>query len=121
MVTITDILQDINNGILAHNMIENCFSYRIVYFINFENRSEKHYIDTPYDGLRETLENIIKKNLSTTNTVVLAAVTTRKNGEVVSLLSRSYPFSLSGYFQQICEGKEKNINSNYRRRKMQWC
>lgn len=121
MFTISDILQDVNCGILAHNMVESCFSYRLVYFINFENESEKHYTDTRYDGLRTTLENIIRGNLTTTNSIVLAAVTARKNGEIVSLLSRSYPFSLNEYFQKICEAKEKEyINGNYGRRKVQW-
>lgn len=103
MYTVSSILNDVDRGIVAHNMIENYFSYRVVYFINFENRSEKHYIDTRYDGLRETLENIICRNLTTTNTVVISAVTVRKNGESVSLLNRAYGFNLSEYFRQICE------------------
>ena len=121
MFTVSNILEDVDRGILANNMIETCFSYRLVYFVNFENGSEKHYIDTQYDGLRNALENIIKKNLTTTNSIVLAAVTARKSGEIVSLLSRSYPFSLSGYFQQIVGEKEKDINNNYGRRRVQWC
>ena len=103
MYTVSSILNDVDRGIVAHNMIENYFSYRVVYFINFENRSEKHYIDTRYDGLRETLENIIRRNLTTINTVVISAVTVRKNGESVSLLNRAYGFNLSEYFRQICE------------------
>jgi len=101
MFTISNILQDIQRGITAHNMVETEFSYRIIYFINFENGSTKHYIDTRYDDLRITLENIIRGNLTTTNTVVLAAVTTRKNGEVISLLGRAYGFSLDEYFKRI--------------------
>ena len=122
MVTISSILMDIQRGIAAHNMVETEFSYRLVYFINFGNRGEKHYIDTHYDDLRITLENIIRKNLTTTNTVVLATVTVRKNGETVSLLSRAYPFSLSGYFEQICcETKEnKYVNNYYGRRMANW-
>lgn len=103
MYTVSSILNDLDRGIMAHNMIENYFSYRVVYFINFENRSEKCYIDTRYDGLRETLENIIRRNLTTINTVVISAVTVRKNGESVSLLNRAYGFNLSEYFRQICE------------------
>lgn len=103
MYTVSSILNDLDRGIMAHNMIENYFSYRVVYFINFENRSEKYYIDTRYDGLRETLENIIRRNLTTINTVVISAVTVRKNGESVSLLNRAYGFNLSEYFRQICE------------------
>ena len=122
MITITDIIMDIQRGIAVHNMVETEFSYRGVYFVNFENGSEKHYIDTRYDGLRITLENIIRGNLSTTNTIVVAAVTTRKSGEIIYLLSRSYAFSLSEYFQKICEEKEKEYKTvNYGRRKVQWC
>ena len=103
MYTVSSILNDLDRGIMAHNMIENYFSYRVVYFINFENRSEKYYIDTRYDRLRETLENIIRRNLTTINTVVISAVTVRKNGESVSLLNRANGFNLSEYFRQICE------------------
>lgn len=122
MFTISDILLNIDRGILAHNMVEDKFSYRIVYFINENGIGKKYYVDTPYNGLRITLENIIRGNLTTTNTIVLATVTVRKNGETVSLLSRSYAFSLNEYFQKICETKEKdNINSYYVRRRAQWC
>lgn len=122
MYTISGILDDIDRGILAHNMIETCFSYRLIYFVNENGRGEKHYMDTQYSGLRATLENIIRGNLTTTNTIVVAEVTTRKNGESVSLLRRAYSFSLGGYFQQICGKKEKdNINSNYARRRANWC
>lgn len=122
MFTVSDILQDIQRGIAAHNMVETEFSYRLVYFINFENGSEKHYADTRYNGLRVALENIIRGNLTTTNTVVISAVTTLKDRKCVSLLSRSYPFSLREYFQKICEAKEKdNISNNYGRRRANWC
>ena len=122
MFTVTDILQDVQRGIMAHNMVETEFSYRVVYFINFENGSEKHYIDTRYDGLRITLENIIRGNLTTTNNIVLAAITTRRNGEIVPLLSKAYSFSLSEYFRQIVGEKEKEyISSNNGRRRAQWC
>ncbi len=122
MYTISNILSDIGSGTLANNMIETCFSYRIIYFVNENGKGKKFYVDTSYAGLREALENIIRENLSTTNTVVLAAITARKSGETVSLLSRSYPFSLGGYFQQICGEKEKDdINSNYGRKRAQWC
>jgi len=90
MHTASDILQDADRGILSYNMVENMFSYRVVYFINFENKSEKHYADMRYGGLRIALENIIRGNLTTTNAVAVAALTARKNGETVSLLSRAY-------------------------------
>lgn len=121
MYTITNIIEDVDHGILANNMIETCFVYRLVYFINFENGSEKHYIDTRYDGLRAALESIVKENLTTTNNIVLATVTARKNGEIVSLLSRSYPFSLNEYFEQIVGRKEKEYKTvSYGRRRVNW-
>lgn len=121
MYTVSSILNDVDRGIMAHNMIETCFSYRIVYFVNENGNGRKQYVDTPYGNLRRTLENIIRGNLSTTNSIVITAVTTRKNREIVSLLSRSYPFSMSGYFQQICDEKEKEyISSNYGRRRANW-
>lgn len=118
MVTISDIIADIDRGCVINNMVETEFSYRIVYFINTRNGSEKHYIDTLYDGLRAALENIIRGNLTTTNNIVIATVTTRKSGETVSLLSRSYSFSLSEYFRQIngdCGGSGRRGNIIYRR------
>ena len=121
MFTISDIIADINRGCAVNNMVEDCFSYRIIFFVNSKNIGEKHYIDTGYDGLREALENIIRGNLSTTNTIVVSAVTVLKNGKAVSLLSRAYPFSLSGYFEEICETKEKEYKTaNYGRKRVQW-
>lgn len=122
MVTVSDILQDVDRGILANNMVENMFSYRVVYFINENGIGKKFYIDTLYGGLRTAMVKIIRNNLSTTNSVVVSAVTARKNGEVVFLLSRPYGFSLDGYFQQIVGEREKdNVNSNCRRRRANWC
>lgn len=122
MVTISNVITDIQRGILANNMIEHAFSYRLVYFVNFGNKGEKHYTDTSYANLRDALEDIVRKNLTTTNTVVLAAVTTRKDGKSVSLLSRTYAFSLDEYFKQICCETKKRyyINSNYEERKVRW-
>lgn len=34
MVTVSDIIMDVQRGITVHNMVENKFSYRIVYFVN---------------------------------------------------------------------------------------
>lgn len=101
MFTISDIIADIDRGCAANNMVEDCFSYRIVFYINDGNKGSRHYIDTTYDGLRETLENIIREHLSLTNSVVVAAVTVRKGGKSVSLQSRSYAFSLDEYFKRI--------------------
>ena len=122
MVTISNIITDIQRGIVAHNMIEDKFSYRVVYYINDNGKGTKHYIDTSYENLRKSLEGIIRENLSTTNSVVISAVTVWKNGEVVSLLSRAYGFSLDGYFQQIVGEKEKEYkNVDYGRRRANWC
>lgn len=122
MYTVSDVLSDVSRGILANNMVETEFSYRLIYFINENRKGEKHYIDTRYDGLRETLENIIRGNLTTTNNIVLATVTVRKNGKNVSLLSRAYGFNLNEYFQKLYGEKEKeHIGYNYGRKMVQWC
>ena len=102
MYTISGILDDIDRGILAHNMIETCFSYRLIYFVNENGRGEKHYMDTQYSGLRAALENIIRGNLTTTNTIVVAEVTVWKNGKSVSLLSKAYSFSLLSFLHNCC-------------------
>lgn len=114
MITISNIIEDIDRGCLAHNMVEDCFSYRIIFFVNEGDKGSKFYADTPYSGLRKALESIIRDNLSMTNTVVIAAVTVRKNGETVSLLSRPYSFSLDGFFRQIngeCKGNIRSRNA----------
>lgn len=121
MHTISDIIMDIQRGIVAHNMVEDKFSYRVVYFVNENSKGTKFCIDTSYENLRAALESIVKENLTTTNTIVISAVTVRKNGESVSLLSKAYGFSLDGYFQQIVGEKEKEYRAaNYGIRKMQW-
>lgn len=98
---------------MANNMIEDRFSYRIVFFVNEGNIGSKHYVSTSYSGLRKTLENIIKGYLSVTNSVVIAETTVLKDGECVCLQSRSYPFSLDGYFRQIGgEYRESNRSRN---------
>ena len=122
MYTVSSIVEDVQRWILAHNMVETCFAYRIIYFVNENGNGRKMYVDTPYENLRRSLENIIRDNLSTTNSVVISAVTVWKNGEVVSLLSKSYGFSLDGYFRQIVGEKEKEYkNINYGRRCANWC
>lgn len=123
MYTISDVLRDIDRGCMVYNMVEDKFSYRIVYFTNERNgKSTKYYSDTAYDDLRETLENIIRNNLSLTNSVVVAQTTALKNGKCVFLQSRPYSFSLDGYFQKICDAKEKEyISNNNGRRRANWC
>lgn len=115
MFTVSDIVADVERGCLRNNMVEDKFSYRLVYFINSGSKGRKLCLDTQYDGLRAALEKIVRENLTATNSVVLAAVTARKNGEVVSLLSRSFGFSLNEYFQAIY-GRCKNRNNTYNNR-----
>ena len=116
MFTISNIVDDINRGIMANNMVETEFSYRVVFFVREGNRSSKHHIDTAYDGLRGTLESIVKENLSLTNSVVIAAVTVRKGGKSVCLQSRSYGFSLDEYFRRINgECGDNGRRGNYNR------
>lgn len=111
MYTISDIIADINRGCIANNMVEDRFRYRIIFFVNEGDNSSKHYIDTLYDGLRRSLENIIRSNLSVTNNLVIAETTVLMNGKSVCLQSRSYSFSLDGYFKQI-SGAYQNRNKN---------
>ena len=107
MFTISDVITDINRGCAINNMVEDCFSYRIIYFVNEGNRSSKHYIYTAYDGLRTSLENIIRGNISLTNNVVVAQTTVLMNGKCVCLQSRSFAFSLEEYFERL-DGKCKD-------------
>ena len=111
MYTISDIIADINRGCIANNMVEDMFRYRIIFFVNEGDHSSKYYIDTPYNGLRRSLGNIIRSNLSVTNNLVIAETTVLKNGKSVCLQSRSCSFSLDGYFKQI-SGECRNSNRN---------
>ena len=118
MITITDILQDVDRGILANNMVEDKFSYRIIFFVYEGVGSVKRYIDTPYSDLRRSLENIIRGNLSLTNRVVIAETTALKGRKCVRLQSSPYSFSLDGYFRQISGeigGRNRNGNIAYNR------
>ena len=118
MYTVSDIIADINRGCTANNMVEDRFSYRIVFFVNGGNSSSSHYIDTSYNGLRKALESIIRENLSLTNCVVIAETTALKNGKCVFLQKRAYSFSLDGYFKQIsgeCRNSGRNGNARYGR------
>ncbi|GFI50510.1 hypothetical protein IMSAGC020_01718 [Lachnospiraceae bacterium] len=123
MYTISDVLRDIDRGCMVYNMVEDKFSYRIVYFVNERNgESTKHYLDTTYNDLWKTLKTIIRNNLSLANSVVVAQTTALKNGKYVCLQSRPYSFSLDGYFQKICDAKEKEyISNNNGRRRANWC
>ena len=118
MYTVSNIIADIDRGCLSHNMIEDKFSYRIIFFVNEGGKGTKHYVDTTYGDLRKTLENIIRGHLSVTNSIVVAKITALKNGKCVSLLSRSYAFSLDEYFYQIygrCKNDSGNRNITYNR------
>ncbi len=111
MYTISDIISDIDRGYIANNMTEDRFSYRIVFFVNENGKGTKHYIDSKYNDLRGALESIIREHLSVTNNIVIAETTALKNGKCVSLLSRSYVFSLDEYFKRI-NGEYKDNRQN---------
>ena len=111
MYTVSDILTDINRGCTAHNMVEDRFRYRIIYFVNEGNNSSKYHIDTAYNGLRKSLENIIRSNLSVTNSVVITETTALKNGKCVCLQSKSYSFNLDEYFRKISGGSKDNTGN----------
>ena len=122
MYTISNIIADIDRGCLSNNMVEDRFSYRIIFFVNENGKGTKRYIDTSYDDLRKSLESIIREHLSVTNNIVIADTTALKNGKCVSLLSRSYAFSLEEYFHQIygrCKSDSENRNITYGRYAMQ--
>lgn len=113
MYTISDIIADINRGCTANNMVEDRFRYRIIFFVNEGNNGSKYYMDTAYNGLRRSLESIIRSNLSLTNSVIIAETTVLKNGKCICLLRRSYSFSLDGYFKRISgECRDRNRNGN---------
>lgn len=111
MFTVSDIVADINCGILANNMREEKFSYRIIFFVNEGKSGQKYYVDTTYSNMRKALEKIIRKHLSLTNNIVIAETTALKSGKCVCLQSRSYSFSLDRYFKQI-SGECGNSNGN---------
>ena len=116
MYTVSDIITDINRGCVANNMVEDRFSYRIIFFVNEGKKGSKYYIDTPYSSLRKSLESIIRKHLSLTNNVVIAETTVINNGKCICLQSRAYSFSLDGYFKQINgECRESNKSGKYRK------
>ena len=112
MYTVSDILADIDRGCMANNMIEDMFSYRIIYFVNEGNKGTKHYIDSQYADLRKALESIVRNNLSLTNNLVIAETTVLKNGKCVCLQSKSYTFSLDSYFKQISGEYKGSRNGN---------
>lgn len=118
MFTISNILMDISRGCAMHNLNENCFSYRIIYYTNEHGVGTKHYVTCIYEDLRKTMENIIRKNLTLTNSVSVAQTTVLLNGKCVCLQSRSYSFCLNEYFRQIYDGKKEKyyIGNNYGRR-----
>lgn len=113
MYTISDIIKDINRGCMANNMIEDRFSYRIIFFVNERNKCSKHHIDTMYSDLRKSLESIIRSHLSLTNNIVIAETTVLKNGKCIRLQNKSYSFSLEEYFTQISgRGKDRKRNES---------
>lgn len=115
MFTISNILEDIKRNCAVYNLNENAFLYRIVFFVNEESASRKYYVDAQYENLRQSLENIVRENLSLTNTLVIAQTTVLLNGRCVCLQSRSYKFSLERYFQLVTD-KQRRRNTIYSRR-----
>lgn len=111
MFTIANILEDVDRKCMISNLNENAFSYRIVFFVNDKDKRTKHYIDTGYCGLRESLETIIRENLSLTNSVTIAAITVLRDKKCISLQSRAYSFNLDGYFRQL--NGEYRCKNNY--------
>jgi len=111
MYTISDIITDIDRGCMANNMIEDRFSYRIIFFINEGNKGIKRYVDTSYSDLRKSLESIIRNYLSLENNIVIAETTVLKDGKCVCLQSKSYSFSLEEYFRRI-KGESRTSNGN---------
>lgn len=109
MITISDILADIDRGCVANNMLESMFSYRIIYFVNEGNKGKKYLVDSRYEDLRKTLESIVRNNLSMTNNLVIAETTVLKEGKCICLQSKSYSFSLESYFRQISGENKRNI------------
>lgn len=122
MNTVSDILQNINKGCTANNMVEDQFSYRIIYCVKEGKNSSKHHIDTSYDGLRSALEIIIRNNLTLTNSVVILNTITWKECRYISLQNRTFSFSLDEYLQRI-NGEFKGSNK-YRKpvrsKRMNW-
>lgn len=113
MYTVSDILQDIDRGCFANNMVEDMFQYRIVFYINEENNGKKCYLDSSYRDLRKSMEYIIRKYLSTTNSVVIAQTTVLKNGKCICLQGKAYAFCLDEYFRRIKGDKVSKNSLNY--------
>ena len=109
MYTISDIVTDINRGCARNNMLEDKFSYRIIFYINEDGKGIKHYIDTRYSDLRRILESVIRKYLTLTNRVVISEIKVWKDGKCICLQSRPYSFSLDEYFNRLT-GKSKTGN-----------
>lgn len=114
LYTISHIIEDINRGCAIHNMVEDSFLYRVVYYVNEKDTGRKHCIDTTYGNLRKSLESIIRENLSLQNTVVIAQTTIRKDGQCICLQSRSYRFCMEEYFRHLT-GKSKKGSITYGR------
>ena len=113
MYTVSDVLRDINRGCLANNMIEDMFQYRITFYIYEGNKRNKCYLDSSYRDLRKSLEYIIRKYLSTTNSVVIAQTTVLKNGKCIWLQGKAYVFCLDEYFRRIKGDKVSKNSLNY--------
>lgn len=115
MYTVSDIIADIERGCIANNMVEEMFSYRIIFYVNEGSRGTKYYIDSRFAELRNALECIVRNNLSLTNNLVIAETTVLMNGRCVHLQSKSYSFSLDQYFKQISGEGNRNKGTAYGR------
>ena len=77
--------------------------------MNDENKGTKFRVDTSYDGLRESLENIIRDNLTTTNSLVIAEVTVRKDKQSISYSAKRMGSAWTDIFKRSARKKRKNI------------
>lgn len=118
MYTIADIIADINRGCAKNNMLEDKFSYRVIFYINEDGKGIKRYIDTKYNDLRGTLESVIRKYLTLTNCVVISEIKVWKDGKCICLQSKPYSFSLDEYFNRLtgkCKAGNRKRNTTYGR------
>lgn len=83
MLTISNIITDINRHCAIYNMAESAFTYQIVFYTNEENESKKYCVDSTYEDLRQTLENIIRENITLKNTIVIAQTIIRRDRKFI--------------------------------------
>ena len=111
MLTIKEIISDVERGCLANNIVEEKFLYHISYCIKRGEVRKKQYCTADFRGMQQAIAEIIKKNLTLENDIVITDISTNKGAEKIRLLRRSYPFSLEKYFE-IIEGRANNGKIN---------